>query len=662
MQHLIRALWLIVVYLTCVTASNAATDTYEYDALGRLIRWVDTAGRITEYRYDPVGNILEVKRTDPVVTAKPTIASVAPQSIRQGDSETITVSGANLMGASLALTTANPAFTLSNLQTSASQLTFTLAAADTAPVGPLSLTVTTAGGSATFVVAIDPILIDPNLSLLVTPAPLAIPADNTERNFIVRISSANNGTNTRARTISLAISNPAIALVSPASLMLPAGQNEITAKIRGLTNGDTSLTLTAPGLQPASVPVNVSADFAAANNAYAKPLGVAYGRYILAVSPASIVVGSPPQTLTITGGGLQGVTGITLTPPDGVTVSNVVASGDGSQVTATITVAGNAPTTPRRLTLVGPAAQYLPVQAGGDIISITTLPPVVTAIEPLFGVAGSNIPMTIYGNFFTAGSTVSINPPNNVSVGTPVIAADGKSLTTTLAIALNAVNGPRTLTVTNPTGGQSDATPNSANTFTIVNDILPPTGVIAPLQRVIRLPAPDSQTELASAFALGVVRTPAVVVPTELASALPVGVQRTPTVVVPSELAAALPMGVVRESMAPSEAAYTPPLGIAKSPTALAIEAPAIARGSSGTLTIAGVGLSGVNSVSVAPTADLTLGAPSVSADGATLTIPISVSATAATGVRSLQLSLKAGAAFVYFSPASASQFNLTIN
>ncbi|BBJ23516.1 RHS repeat domain-containing protein [Candidatus Nitrotoga sp. AM1P] len=43
-----------------VTVASAGTEKYDYDPLGRLIRFINPQGLITRYIYDGVGNILRV--------------------------------------------------------------------------------------------------------------------------------------------------------------------------------------------------------------------------------------------------------------------------------------------------------------------------------------------------------------------------------------------------------------------------------------------------------------------------------------------------------------------------------------------------------------------------------------------------------------------------
>jgi len=51
----------LAVLLLIVSSAFAGTEHYDYDSLGRLIRFIGADGRVTEYVYDAVGNILEVR-------------------------------------------------------------------------------------------------------------------------------------------------------------------------------------------------------------------------------------------------------------------------------------------------------------------------------------------------------------------------------------------------------------------------------------------------------------------------------------------------------------------------------------------------------------------------------------------------------------------------
>lgn len=77
MRVLLRVL--LCLLLIGSSAAFAATDSYQYDPLGRLVQWTDSQGRVTEYRYDAVGNILEVRRVT-VAAPGPTVSMVSRSS------------------------------------------------------------------------------------------------------------------------------------------------------------------------------------------------------------------------------------------------------------------------------------------------------------------------------------------------------------------------------------------------------------------------------------------------------------------------------------------------------------------------------------------------------------------------------------------------------
>ena len=61
--HWLTGLFLALVLATPVLAQAPITFQYFYDELGQLTKVVDSAGNVIEYVYDPVGNILEIKRS-----------------------------------------------------------------------------------------------------------------------------------------------------------------------------------------------------------------------------------------------------------------------------------------------------------------------------------------------------------------------------------------------------------------------------------------------------------------------------------------------------------------------------------------------------------------------------------------------------------------------
>jgi YD repeat-containing protein len=70
------SLLLVVVLTAPALAQQPITFQYFYDDLEQLVKVIDSAGNVIEYVYDPVGNILEIKRSSVSALA---IFSFTPQ-------------------------------------------------------------------------------------------------------------------------------------------------------------------------------------------------------------------------------------------------------------------------------------------------------------------------------------------------------------------------------------------------------------------------------------------------------------------------------------------------------------------------------------------------------------------------------------------------------
>src|SRR5207247_4229774 len=68
-----------------------------------------------------------------------------------------------------------------------------------------------------------------------------------------------------------------------------------------------------------------------------------------------------------------------------------------------------------------------------------------------------------------------------------------------------------------------------------------------------------------------------------------------------------------------------PALGVALGPVATSIDPPALAPGTSGTLTIRGSGFTGITGVALVPDDGATLGTPIVGTDGSTMQVSVTI-------------------------------------
>ena len=459
----------------------AAEQSYDYDPLGRLVRST-AGGNSVEYRYDAAGNLLEVTGNQPVTA--PAVSTATPDILRRGQAAQITLSGTGLAYASV--DAPSSAFTVSGVSAQPSNITFNLAVTDDAALGGHTFAVSNSAGSANFVLTVNPKL--PVLS--VAPLPLAVAPDNVPRSFSITLSNADSV----SHTVNLATSNPGIATVSPASLIIAAGQTSVLASLTGVSGGSTTLSLTSPTLQTAQAPVFVTADFVGINTSHAPLLGVVLeklpdpptqqtvqlgthadvgvvvGGHLRNIAPQAVPQGAS-MSLTLFGKGLETATAASLSPADGVTLGSLTAAPDGLSASLPITVAANAPATLRQIVLTDGAGNRFPAsRADSDRILIAYPAPVVESITPVFGTVGVPISVTLRGRNLQQGK-VQLSPGTGIQVdGSPVVNASGTVMTFSLGINSFISLGEHLITVSTP-GGTSAAVKGPENTLTVVTSI-----------------------------------------------------------------------------------------------------------------------------------------------------------------------------------------------
>lgn len=556
-----------------------------------------------------------------VVVPLPPIAAgeIQPTSIRRGETLAFGVTGANLQGAGLSVS--NPGLSASNLETTDTTATFTLAAAANAALGPATLTFSNpavARGTASVQVQVNRAL----PKLVVSPAILAIPPDGTTRQFRVGLTEADDVD----RDFTLSLGNPALASVEPTSFTLPAGQIQQTVSVRGTTLGQTVLNVTSPGLAALAVPLYVTPDFNSINVAYSRQVRVqrdtdaasvppvtitplispavrlGAGRYVAAVNPATLVVGSV-QELVISGGGLEGVTGVSFAPSEGITLSNVSAAPDGNSVRVLVTVASDAAIGVRRVALAGVHQPYLAVGDAATRVLITPPPPQVASIAPLVVARGTTgLAFVVRGRNLQNVRSLTFSPSDGISIGTPSASADGTSVTVGLNVAADAPLGPRLVVATTP-AGSSAVLPDATNTLQVVAALGP---AVTPLSsRDIRVlkPTPPGQVTQPVASHSNLVK---------------IGVGAYVTRITPAA-------GTIGETL---------------------------------TLTIAGNALHPVTAVAIEPSTGLTIGSPAIDAGGTSLQVTVGIAADAPQTLRRVRV--LAGTQEVAFVDAGRALFRVT--
>lgn len=594
----------------------AGQERYDYDPVGRLVRYVDSNNQVTDYTYDAAGNLLSVSRGGNAAGLVPILSTISPGVIRRGETRPITLTGQRLQVGTLQAS--HPAMDLSNLHQSASLITATLAVGAAVPTGTQTLTFSNAQGAAQIGMLVAPGL--PALS--VEPSPLALPPDNTARAITLRLSNAD----LVAHTINIASTDTSRAIVSPASVVIAAGQTAVQVSVMPKLPGFVSLVLTSPTLQTVTAPVFITSDFRGVNTSYAAPVGVLVGdaqgptapplttasfvspRVGIAVGP--VLTGITPQAMpvgathsvVITGSNLPGTVLVSLLPSQGVTATAVAVGSASSQISLLLGVDASAAPGARRIVVQDGTGQLVPfADPGMSQVVLTTGQPGIVSIEPMFGKPGAMVQLKVRGTHLHNGRLL-ITPAVDLQVdNAPAVNAEGTELVARVQIAALAASGPRLVQIATPSG-QSSSQPGSANQFTIVSEIK------------------ENITPIASPL-VGVV----------------VGTSTT---------------AMVTDTIGPVQAAH---VGVLVGPAAHAVAPQVGLLGSSVNLVVTGVGLQSVLTASLAPLDGLSVGAFSINAEGTQLTIPLVIDASAPRSPRRVVLSTAAGK--LMFSAAGADQF-----
>lgn len=575
--------------------SFAGDQRYDFDELGRLIRSTDESSRVTRYRYDPVGNLLEVSSDGTAIP--PTVDSPGLDNLRCGESVQVTIEGSDLEGARV--TTSDPGLKVTDVHYTDSGIAFVLTVECTTALGDQSLFFETAGGTT----SID-LQVAPELPLVfVTPAPLAVPPDGSERPFLLRLSHAD----TVSHSFQIASSDPAVLAVATTSLSIPAGETEVRGAVSGLKPGQAFLEITSATLPVERIPVFVTADFKGVNTSFGPALGVLVplpstnpdgrvlpvaapetgvliGSAIQGVNPSTLRTGEGPVDVVIEGVGLEGATAVRAIPDDGLTIENPSIAPDGTHVTVPVTVAEDAPRTLRRVVVEHAGTPYPAVPADADRVLIALPPPVVDSIDPLFIRPGdTGVTLTVRGLRLLDVRSLKIVPSDGVQVdGSPDLNDEGTVLTARLSIAPDAEPGERVVIV-ETAGGMSVDTPTPANTLRVV------------------LESGPSYEDLISP-AVGVVRD------------------------------------AVISSMPEQTGLYTAQVGVIKGPSLTGLQPGAGAIGATLTITVTGHGLGTVDSIAFDPSTGISVGTPSAAADGKSLTAVVTIASDAPLTLRTLQV------------------------
>lgn len=394
-------------------------------------------------------------RLDPALTVLPpkppiVVTGLTPDTIRQGESQTFQATGEHLAGATV--TTAAVGLAISNVQTTATQLTFTLTAGLSASLGsqPLSFTnPAVANGVATAQVNVLKELV----KVFTSPAPIAVPPDQVQRQIRVRLSEPD----TVTHSFTLAVADPTIATVSPTSVSIPAGATEAVISLQGLKTGETTLTISSSTLATVQVPLVVTNE--QINTAYTPTLGV------------FMESDAPPNQLNVTGQTpLLGVVVESDTPPNQLnlaahtTLLGVTLEADPAQNASSFTpllgviVESDSPpnllNTASHTPLLGVILEADSGQAGAVYSSMgVAVGEVAFGIDPSVVVGGSSITLTVQGSDLDQVTGISFNPSSGITVGSPLqVSVDGKSVSIPITVGPVSADTAHEVILTTPAG------------------------------------------------------------------------------------------------------------------------------------------------------------------------------------------------------------------
>ncbi|MFA7239233.1 MAG: RHS repeat domain-containing protein [Sulfuricellaceae bacterium] len=464
---------------------------------------------------------------------------------------------------------------------------------------------------------------------------------------------------------------------------------------------------------------------------------------IQSVDPLIGVVGTS-FPFTVRGRNLAGVQSISFVPEQGITAGvSPTMNADGAALTTMITVAPNALLGQHTVvanaaggssgSITGPANTFtvtlqsgqtfapvassllgvslatsvapisVPVLATSPSVGVT-LGKAVSGMNPKVGIIGSSITLTLQGSDLNGASSVQFAPTTGITAGTPRVAADGKSLTVDLTIAVDAPQTLRAITVwadgarvpaaqggdrffvsaplpviegispimvqigqapvTLTVGGVNlqnsgsiDIVPGSGITVSsppVVNAL----GTLATVSlsasvsaatgpRLVTITTPSGQSggePLPSNTLTLVSDAPLWLSP--LLSA-PLGVS---IAIPPSSLSLPVygaPLGMLlQKDAAPTNTSATAnatTVGVALGSIALDRTPAALLRGASAILTVTGVGLDKAGAIRLHPAEGISLGTASIAPDGDSITVPLAIAADAAIGKRKIIVDAPAG-------------------
>lgn len=200
-----------------------------------------------------------------------------------------------------------------------------------------------------------------------------------------------------------------------------------------------------------------------------RPVGISMGAMVTGLEPDRAVLGTQNLVVRIKGFGLAGVTDSIIQPDTGITIkpNSLTVAPDGSFVEVTIDIASDAPVAPRVVSLKTNSGTVPSASPSANRFQVTYPQPQLWSLLPNNGVIGSTFTLQVNGRNLFNASSITFEPPEGITVGSSIsVSSDGAVVSVPIAIDVAAVSGKRVVRITTP-GGISTAVMNVGNAFTV---------------------------------------------------------------------------------------------------------------------------------------------------------------------------------------------------
>ena len=362
------------------------------------------------------------------VTLKlPELASISPITREAGATFSLTLRGRNFGGASLVQFMPSDGVQVNNppsVSADGTIATVTVILSPTAPLGQRAVTITAPGGT----------------------SPVELSATNTF-------------------TITALPGEQYTSLVSPpVGVVVPSTAPNTAVQFGPVIANPIGVYVTPPPQPPTT---------ATFTPVMALPVGIVVGTTISGLLPKTMEPGTT-TTITVSGSGLDAVTGATFLPGGATTISSVIPASDGRSLTFSVTADANAFRGRRTLVLQTASGTVTPAAAGANVFLVGPKPQIAW-IDPILKSANSVFNLTITGVNFQEADAVSFVGVGGIQANNPpVVSTDGTSATVKVIIDGGAPCGQRGVVISSPYGS-SDAALTAKNTFTICEGaVVPP--------------------------------------------------------------------------------------------------------------------------------------------------------------------------------------------